>query len=60
MAAMARLVRVLSSDRTALLRAWRLTVWRFRLIWLLMFATASPCRPGASGRWAVRHHRLAD
>ena len=49
MAAMARLVRVRSSDRTALLRACRLMVWRLRLIWLLMFATDGPCRPGAVG-----------
>jgi hypothetical protein len=32
MAAIARLVRVLNSERTDLLRAWRLSVWRLRLI----------------------------
>src|SRR3954469_24805935 len=36
----ARLTRVLSSERTALLRRRRRSFWRLRLIWLLMFAIA--------------------
>ena len=63
---MARLVRVRSSDRTALLRAWRLTVWRLRLIWLLMFATAgsSVVLVGGAGlpvgRGRARHRPTGD
>ncbi len=41
-AAVARLVLVRSSERTDLLRAWRLAVCRLRLIWLRMLATG-PC-----------------
>src|ERR671910_313071 len=42
-AATAALARVLSSERTALLRSWRTRFWRLRLIWLLMFATGGTC-----------------
>ena len=41
-AATAAFARVLSSERTALLRSWRTRFWRLRLIWLLMFATDGP------------------
>ena len=40
-AATAALVRVLSSERTALLRSWRTRFCWLRLIWLLMFATGA-------------------
>ena len=54
------LVAVRSSERTALLRRRRFSFCLLRLIWLLMFATESPCSeksievphaPGRSGPW---------
>src|SRR4051795_4292454 len=44
-AAVATLVRVLSSERTAWLRTWRRSFDRFRLIWLLMFAMTRAITP---------------
>ena len=45
----ARFWRVFSSERTALLRRRRFSFWRFRLIWLLMLATAAPSGETPSG-----------
>ena len=48
------LVRVFSSERTALLRTRRFSFCLLRLIWLLMFATGCPGISGAEGAGARR------
>ena len=53
-AARRRFTRVFSSERTALLRRRRRSFWRFRLIWLLMFAMARAVTPTMRVRGPVR------
>ena len=46
-AARAFFVAVFRLERTALFRSCAFALWRFRLIWDLMFATARECTSGA-------------
>ena len=56
----AGLVRVFSSERTALLRTRRFSFWRLRLIWLLMLATECPARRKLAASIAERDRRHAS
>lgn len=56
-AATASLTRLRISDRTALLRSCARSFWRFRLIWLLMFATGGSWREGRGDDRVLRQAR---